>query len=158
MALQWSPFLSLGDLRLLIAIYSIAILVLAGAVDERKRVNQELAGVVTALKDSEQRFATAFYNAPVVLVISSPEDCRMLEVNDTFLERTGFSRSEVLGKTPVDLGITMEEKRGQILREIDQKWTSYRARSTVRNEVGRVGAVPIQRHGRFDRGCRARLQ
>ena len=74
MALEWEPFLSLGDLQLLIAIYSIAILVLAAVVDERKRANENLGSAAKALKDSEERFATAFYNAPVFLLISRPED------------------------------------------------------------------------------------
>jgi PAS domain S-box-containing protein len=120
MALQWQPFLSLGDLRLLIAIYSIAILVLAAVVDERKRANDNLASAAKALKDSEERFAVAFYNAPVFLLISRPADGRILEVNDAFLERSGYSRAEVLGKTSVDLGITTEENRAQIMRDIEQ--------------------------------------
>ena len=120
MALEWEPFLSLGDLQLLIAIYSIAILVLAAVVDERKRANENLGSAAKALKDSEERFATAFYNAPVFLLISRPEDGRMLEVNDAFLERTGYSRAEVLGKTSVDLGMTTEENRTQIMRDLAQ--------------------------------------
>ena len=121
LALHWANTLSLGDLRLLIAIYSIAILILAAVVDERHRANQELARTVTALKDSEERFATAFYNAPVLLLISEPGGGRVLEVNDTFLERTGYSRAEVLGKTCADLRLVASGSRAEITRELDEK-------------------------------------
>jgi PAS domain-containing protein len=113
LTLGWQNILSLGDLRLLIAIYSIAILVLAAVVDERRRAGEELESAAKTLKDTEEKFATVFYNAPVFLLICNADDGRMLEVNDTFLERMGYSRLEILGKTSVDLGLITAENKAQ---------------------------------------------
>jgi PAS domain S-box-containing protein len=56
--LHWASILSAADLRLLIIIYSAAILVLAAVVDERKRGRVEVARLLTAeaaLRESEER-------------------------------------------------------------------------------------------------------
>jgi PAS domain S-box-containing protein len=98
----------------------VAILVLAAVVDERKRAGEERETALIALRESEEKFARAFYNAPVFLFLSRPED-GFVEVNDTFLERSGFSRQEVLGKTTVALGIATSDTRAQILAELERQ-------------------------------------
>jgi PAS domain S-box-containing protein len=57
------------------------------------------------LRESEARFAKAFDASPLVLTISSLETGRLLEVNETFVNATGFSREEAIGKTTVELGL-----------------------------------------------------
>lgn len=81
-----------------------------------------------ALKASEQKFATAFRQAPIWVVISSLEEGIFLDVNQAFLRATGFSREEVLGKTAMELGLWEDqEERDRIQREI-------RSRGSVRNQ------------------------
>ncbi len=58
-----------------------------------------------ALKDSENKFSTAFKANPEMLILSEPETGRILEVNNTFLDIFGFSMEEVIGKTSLELGI-----------------------------------------------------
>jgi PAS domain S-box-containing protein len=67
-----------------------------------RRVEERTA----ALKRSEQRFSQAFYANPIAACMTTlaPEE-RFLEVNDAFLELTGYRRGEVLGKTNHDLGL-----------------------------------------------------
>jgi PAS domain S-box-containing protein len=58
-----------------------------------------------ALRESQERFAKAFNSGPLVFTLSSLKDGRLIEVNDTFVEVTGFSREEALGKTSLELGL-----------------------------------------------------
>lgn len=65
----------------------------------------ERARSEAALAESEERFSKAFNASPLVLTISSLETGNLLEVNDTFVEVTGFTRDEAIGKTTLDLGL-----------------------------------------------------
>lgn len=67
-------------------------------ITERKRAE-------TALTESEERFSKAFNASPLVLTISSLDDGKLIEVNETFVKATGYSREEVIGKTTVELGL-----------------------------------------------------
>src|SRR4051812_26539352 len=62
-----------------------------------------------ALRDSEARFSRAFNAAPVSLTITSLATGRLLEVNETFEQITGFTRAEAIGRTTVELGLWADE-------------------------------------------------
>ena len=57
------------------------------------------------LRESENKFARAFDASPLVLTISSLKTGKLIEVNETFVSVTGFSRAEAIGKTTIDLGL-----------------------------------------------------
>ncbi len=58
----------------------------------------ELLRAETAAQESEARFYQAFQSAPCLMIISSLEDHRFIDVNDMFVEASGFPRDEVLGQ------------------------------------------------------------
>ena len=66
-------------------------------VTERKRAEQ-------ALQESEERFFKAFNSSPGAVSILRRCDNSYIEVNERFLQDTGYSREDVIGKTPVDIG------------------------------------------------------
>lgn len=77
------------------------------------------AGVdITARKESEARFNAAFHNSPVIQSVIRFPSAQIVEVNDTFLKIMGYSREEVIGKTPFDLNFWTDT----------QKVHDYRAR------------------------------
>ena len=51
-----------------------------------------------ALKESEEKFSSAFHSSAVLMAISTKSDGKFLDVNQTFLTTLGFSRDEVIGK------------------------------------------------------------
>ncbi|HZT58318.1 MAG TPA: PAS domain S-box protein [Pyrinomonadaceae bacterium] len=57
------------------------------------------------LRESEARFSKAFNASPLVLTISSLATGKLTEVNDAFVEFTGYAREEAIGRTPVELGL-----------------------------------------------------
>jgi two-component system cell cycle sensor histidine kinase/response regulator CckA len=61
--------------------------------------------VEEALKASEEKFSKAFRLSPDVIIISSVEDGKIIEVNDRFSELTGYNHKEAIGKTALDLNL-----------------------------------------------------
>jgi PAS domain S-box-containing protein len=74
----------------------IAVLLLERA--RRQRANYEL-------RESEERFSKAFHSSPQPMSITSLEDGRYLDVNERFLEISGYAREEVIGRTSLELNI-----------------------------------------------------
>lgn len=71
------------------------------------------------LKESEEKFAKAFHTAPTIMVISSLTDGRYLEVNEAFERALGWRRTEVLGRTSLELGIWVDQdQRNEVVRTI----------------------------------------
>lgn len=67
-------------------------------ITERKRQEE-------ALKKSEEKFSKAFRRSPMGLTLTSANDHRYLDVNESFERMTGWYRDEVIGRTPLDLSI-----------------------------------------------------
>ncbi len=65
----------------------------------------ELEHTEESLRISEARYRSIVEAAPIIVAIIRSRDARYLEVNKVFCEFTGYTREEVLGKTPVDLNL-----------------------------------------------------
>ncbi len=75
------------------------------------------AGVdITARKESEARFNAAFHNSPVIQSVIRFPSAQIVEVNDTFMKIMGYSREEVIGKTPFDLNFWTDTQKVQAYR------------------------------------------
>ncbi len=70
-----------------------------------------------ALRESEERFRTAFRTSPDAMCINTFENTEFIDINDGFLNLTGYTREEVIGKTIFDLGIWHHDKDRQHLVE-----------------------------------------
>ena len=84
------------------------------------------------LRQSEEKFLLAFKRAPIMAAITALEDGTYLEVNDKFMEASGFTAEGVLGHTSIEVGwiraadrhrlIEMLHRQGRIT---DMEITSY---------------------------------
>jgi PAS domain S-box-containing protein len=70
-------------------------------VTERKQAEE-------ALRASEEKFAKVFHAGPFVITITRLADGCFIDVNETFVSMTGFTRPEVLGRTPLEIGLWVE--------------------------------------------------
>ncbi|MCL4649826.1 helix-turn-helix transcriptional regulator [Burkholderia multivorans] len=61
-----------------------------------------------ALRQSEERFATAFRMAPVATAIVTADRFELLDVNDAFVAMTGHPQEELLGKAADEIGLWAE--------------------------------------------------
>ena len=50
------------------------------------------------LKESEERFSVAFRSSPDAIILSKLDTQELVDVNTSFLEMTGFSREDLIGK------------------------------------------------------------
>ncbi len=69
---------------------------------------------------SEERFSKAFHTSPEPTSITRRSDGVYLEVNDSWTSIFGYTRDEVLGRTPVELGILSEEDRRRLRAKLDE--------------------------------------
>ena len=70
-------------------------------ITERKRAEE-------ALKQSEQKFSTAFQESPLAIAITSMHDYRYVDINETYERLTGWTRDEVIGRSPLDIGLWVD--------------------------------------------------
>jgi PAS domain S-box-containing protein len=82
-------------------------------ISERKRTE-------SLLRESCERFSAAFDNAPLLFTISALEDGTYLDVNQRFLNITGFTREEAIGKNSVELGWISEGDRSLLKQKMQQ--------------------------------------
>ncbi len=73
------------------------------------------APTAEALRVSEEKFAKAFRISPEMILISSVDDGRCLDVNDSFLRLTGFNRDEVIGQTTRDLDLWVNPQQRDLM-------------------------------------------
>jgi len=79
-------------------------------ITERKQTEE-------AIRESEQLFSTIFFKSPVAISITSRDDGKIVEANETFLHDLEFSREDVIGKPIMELGIFYDPNYRQKLIE-----------------------------------------
>ncbi|BDV44502.1 hypothetical protein GURASL_34250 [Geotalea uraniireducens] len=67
-------------------------------ITERKRAEE-------ALRSSEEKFARAFRTAPIMIAITTLDEGRLIEVNDTFERSFGYLRDQAIGRTTLQLNL-----------------------------------------------------
>ncbi|MRS03813.1 PAS domain S-box protein, partial [bacterium] len=70
------------------------------------------------LKESEEKFAKVFQEAPVWISIADYETGTYLDVNKEAVRATGFSREEAIGHTAEEIGLFKKGDRKRIIDEV----------------------------------------
>ena len=92
-----------------------------------------------ALHASEEKFAAIFHANPVANIIVSLQDYRIIDVNRTFEENCGYRRDEVIGKTPMELGLWADSTElERMKRERTSTGHNREGRYHVRTRSGEV--------------------
>ncbi len=101
----------------------VALMLVSGYLAYRSlRADRQAEETMRALKNSEQKFASVFREFPGWVVLSTIEDGVYLDVNDTFLELTGYKREEIIGNSSVSLGTWVDpEQRELALRLLNEQ-------------------------------------
>lgn len=87
-------------------------------VDTVNAMREDLLAAQQAKLESMEMFSRTFYAAPLLMTISMLEDGTYLEVNNTFVAVSGFTREEAVGKRSVDLGWIQEVDRTALKQEM----------------------------------------
>ncbi len=95
----------------------------------------ELLTVNRALKESQEKFSKAFHANSAAVAISDL-DGKFSDVNHSYTELTGYSRSELIGHRSVDLGIMSLEDREIFKNELMDKGSVRRMEIEICTKSG----------------------
>jgi PAS domain S-box-containing protein len=71
------------------------------------------------LRKSEEKFSRSFRHSPLAITIVSANEGRYLDVNETFERQTGWTRDEVIGRSPVDINLWVNpNQRSQFMKRL----------------------------------------
>jgi len=105
---------------------------IAHDVTEQKRVE-------FALRLSEEKFSKAFRSSPVEIVLTTLEEGRFVDVNETFERTLGFKRDEVIGRTVTELGLWVHpEDRAAVVEEIQKNGRVTNQEIQIRSRSGEI--------------------
>lgn len=72
-----------------------------------------------ALRESEEKFRTAFHSNPEAMTITTLADGVYLDVNNAFLRVTGFTREDVVGRRSIHVGSWVDtEHRARMVKAL----------------------------------------
>jgi PAS domain S-box-containing protein len=125
------------DIGSIIGVFAIIVLqalLIAGLLFQRTKS----ARASRRLAESEERFAKAFKANPQPMALSTLDEGRYVDVNQSFVEMSGYSRDELIGRTSVDLSIfaTQEERTKLFLRPLLETGTSRNFETSFRTRSG----------------------
>ncbi len=73
------------------------------------------------LREREEKFYSVFRLSPAAVSVSSLERGGYLEVNDSFLAHTGYTRDEVVGRSSAELNIFVNpDERAELFRQVTE--------------------------------------
>jgi len=72
------------------------------------------------LAESNERFSSAFNNAPLLMTISTYDDGKFIEVNNQCYEYSGYHPEEIIGKTATELQWLSKEDRARTIAMVEK--------------------------------------
>lgn len=96
------------------------------------------------VKESEEKFNKAFQASPAGIAITRLSDLKIIEVNESFLRITGYSREEIIGHTPVEIGLLPGPgTREKALEEVQQGGSANNMETELKHKSGHAVNVLI---------------
>lgn len=97
-----------------------------------------------ALGESEERFQKAFRASPVPIFLSTRAEARFIDANDAFLALLGYSREEIIGRTPTQLGIyVLDSAFEAVQQKLMEKGSVRDGEAHCRSKDGTIRTVSI---------------
>ena len=72
---------------------------------------------LSAIKASEEKFASIFHLSPLPMALSSAADNRLLHINEAFSQQLGYTPEEAIGHTTQDIGLLIEPDKRSMAAE-----------------------------------------
>jgi len=92
-----------------------------------------------ALKHSERKFSSVFQQGPLAIAITSMQDQRYVEVNETYEDLTGWSHDEAIGRTPLDIGLWVDPpQRAEFVKRLVAEGAVRNIEVRVRRKDGQI--------------------
>ncbi|MEH2197315.1 sensor histidine kinase [Nostoc sp.] len=92
-----------------------------------------------ALQNLAQKFAKAFSCSPDSITISTLQEGRFIEVNDSFVELSGYERDEAIGKTSFELNLWVDDRdRLNLLQELQATGVVRNLEVEFQQKLGKI--------------------
>ncbi|MCX6698556.1 MAG: PAS domain-containing protein, partial [Methanomicrobiales archaeon] len=115
-AKDWNFAIFGACLPTVIATLLIVLLILVSVMFQRRNEVEQ-----RRLETSEEKFSRVFHANPALLLVSSIEDGRILDVNASFLATLGYCPEDVIGRTTLEMGLYVDPAdRNTILRMVKE--------------------------------------
>jgi PAS domain S-box-containing protein len=111
------------------------------ALEESNRARSEklLRESEARLRDSEERFSSAFRLVPLNITILRLRDARFVEANDAFVRWLGLARGRILGHDSQELGIWVNlEDRAKFLADLKREGSLRDVECQLRSRRGTI--------------------
>jgi diguanylate cyclase (GGDEF)-like protein/PAS domain S-box-containing protein len=103
-------------------------------ITEQKQIEQ-------TLRQSQELFSKAFSASPAGIMLTRKSDALVIEVNDAYMEITGYSRNEFLNHTTLELGVISVQDRTWLLQTFQKQGTIRDFEHWVRTKSGSLKAM-----------------
>jgi PAS domain S-box-containing protein len=92
-----------------------------------------------ALRDSEEKFSKAFTASANAICITSLEDNKFIEVNESYSRFTGYTREEVIGRTATELNLWVyQEELEEFQRKVEEEGNLHNLEIHSRKKSGEI--------------------
>jgi PAS domain S-box-containing protein len=112
-ARSWNYAIAKECVAIIAATLLILVLVVTFGLTQRRNKRER-----RTLAASEDKFSRAFHTNPALMAVSSTVDDKFIDINSSFLKVLGYSREEVIGKTPYDLGLFPDKARWKVIQDL----------------------------------------
>jgi PAS domain S-box-containing protein len=100
--------------------------------------------IETALRQSQEKFSTAFQATPDAIIISHLSDGRIIEVNEAYLQLSGYSRQETLNRSTIEMNFWYDkDERAVLLNELKEKGRIFEKEFNFRIKSGELRTTTI---------------
>jgi two-component system, cell cycle sensor histidine kinase and response regulator CckA len=89
-----------------------------------------------ALQESQETFSRAFHAGPLLMAIRDLETNLYVEVNEKCLTLSGYTRDEIIGRTPEQVGWTDPKVREQLREQLQRNGRILDFETTLRKKDG----------------------
>ncbi len=120
---------------------------------ERIRVEAAARASGQRYRESEERFRQAFRSIPAYVTVVRMSDMRVIEVNETATQGSGFTRAEMLGRTTAELNLWVDaDDRNRFVELLRAQGFVHAFETRLQAKDGRidwviVSAEPIELDG-----------
>jgi PAS domain S-box-containing protein len=102
---------------------------IAGIAIEHQRAENDL-------RASEERFAKAFNANPNPMSLATLDEARIIEVNDTFVELSGYARPELIGRTAPEFMFEISVTEKDLLKQVRERGVVRDIEAKIRTRAG----------------------
>ncbi len=119
---------------------------------QKEQIMEERRQALNALRASEEKFSKAFQFNPNPMTIVRLKDGTYVDVNESVLRFTGYTRDEIIGKTPSELDFFSGENIARLYRllmehgEVHDYEYTFRLK-TGEEETGLISAIVLDLDG-----------